>query len=371
MDALETTSTTAAPAEATASDAEGQSADASGGAEESAESRRERVIRRLREGRRERPASSASSPPVPDADGTDGAGATDGASDSADHAPGESEATEVAPKNNSEDRELELRLARVSRDLRDARADALEAREKVTRYETLTAKLAKAKGDPLAAVELLPELIGMDYGQLADAIIANESRFRDKHRYAELPADVREELELARKDRLARQDREKQEQDKAAQNERFTRYKQSAATFLETNRADYPLTHALGWGAGQIASEAIKRNSRDARAIATQLETNLRSELTEALSKPDVLRALVAVDRTLLGKIQQGLSSTNKPDKSHTAASFRSGSQGSAEGPRSLSNGATASDTAATQSHRDERRRRFAEAFKSTYGGGR
>jgi hypothetical protein len=274
-------------------------------------------------------------------------------------------------KASQEDRELELRLARVSRDLRDARADALEAREKVQRFDALAAKLAKAKGDPLLAVDMLPELIGMDYGQLADAIIANEDKFRNRHKYAELPPDVREELELARKERLSRTEREQEEQQKAAQTERFTRYKDSAATFLENNRTDYPLTHALGWGAGQIAREAITRNSRDARAIASQLETNLRSELTEALSKPEVLRALIAVDKTLVSKIQQGLSPT-QPNKSQTAASFRSGSQqGSMEGPRSLSNGATASDTAATQSHKSERRRRFAEAFKATYGGGR
>lgn len=374
MDALETTSTAAPIEAATASEAaEGQSADAAASGDESAESRRARVIRLLREGRRGRAQSAAAPPLTPAADeGPEGAEETEGAPDSPDASTGESGAAEVpaADKSSQEDRELELRLARVSRDLRDARADALEAREKVQRLDALTAKIQKAKGDPLAAVEMLPELIGMDYGQLADAIIANESRFRDKHKYAELPPDVREELEFARQERLSRTEREQQEQQKAAQTERFTRYKESAATFLENNRTDYPLTHALGWGAGQIAREAITRNSRDARAIASQLETNLRSELTEALSKPEVLRALIAVDKTLVGKIQQSLSTT-KPDKSHTAASFRSGSQqGSAEGPRSLTNGATASDTATTQSRKDERRRRFAEAFKATYSGG-
>lgn len=351
--------------------------------------RRQRLLSRLRNGAATEPSPpqrSEAAPPPSEESGT-----TDDASDSPSSEGSESEAAEVAPEaakpekpaekppekraaadREREDREAEVRLSRLSRELRDAKADALEAKEGARQYRELNEKLTRAKGDAYAAVQLLPELLGMDFGELADFVVANESRFKEQQRYAQLPPDVREELEAAKRDRVARETREREEGERTAREARFTTYRDSATRFLDTHKEDYPLAHAIGWAPQQIARSAIDRDTRDARPLLDELEKNLRSELTGAFSNAQVLTALIRDDAALADKVRQALAaaSPKKPEKSPAAASLRSGTTGATEGPSSLSNGVVASDTATSLSMREQRRRRVMEASKAwLYGG--
>lgn len=338
--------------------------------------RRERLLAKLRE--RSGAGDVGSSSP---------GGGSDAAPDSA-HEParepgaaGDSDAAdEQKPRPESreerEQKDLELRLSRVSRELREARAEALEAKEAVTQYRQLTDKIKRAKSDAYSAIQLMPELYGFDFGQLADFVVQNEGRFREQQKYSQLPPDVREEIELARRERQERHEKAQKEQAYQQEVERFTTYQKSAETFLESNKEDYPLSHAIGWAPGQIARTAIERGTRDARPLLDELEKNLRDQLVGAFGNAQVLRALVGHDRTLADKVRQALdsngsSSNVKPNKSPAAASFRSGTEQpiTREGPASISNGVASSDTADYQTRRDLRRQRVMEEAKRFFHG--
>ena len=339
--------------------------------------RRAKLLARLREGSAERQtdASSAANPPNNrhgEASST-GAGSTEEASASTG-----AEATEVPSDKPKEERDLELKLARMGRELRDAKADAIEAREKVDAHDKLVTKLMRARQDPHAMVSMLPELFGRDFGQIADWIVENEQQFRQSQRYAELPPELREEFELMKREREERRTREEREQSERAQSERFTSYQTSARKYIEDNRADYPLAASTEWAAEHIARAALQRGTRDARPLLEEFETNLRTELSGVLGKPELLRALLKSDPKLADAVRQaffngdGNNNTHKPNKSSAAASLRSGPTESADGPRSLHNGVTASDVAGSYDARAARKARITEALKARlYGGQR
>lgn len=338
--------------------------------------RRAKLIARLRG------ASSAANPPsnMASDESSAGAGSTDEASTSlrsadveASEVPDGDEAADAPREEHArpprdEEKDLELKLSRMSRELRDAKADMLEAREKVQAHDQLVSKIMRGRQDPHALVAMLPDLFGRDFGQIADWIVENEQHFRDRQRYAELPPDVREELEASRRERMERKQREARETEERTHNERVESYKTSAQRFITDNKADYPLAAAVDWSAQHIALAAIKRGTRDARPLLDELENNLRSELSAMLGKPELLRALLKSDTKLADSVRQAFfsSDTNKqPNKSSAAASLRSGPSASADGPRSLHNGVTASDVTGSYDARSARRTRIMEALKA------
>lgn len=340
--------------------------------------RRAKLLQRLREGSSQGSEASPSAHPPnhrPGDASSAGAGSTEEASASQG-----AEATEVQPdkqdkRERERDPDIELKLARMSRELRDARADAIEAKQKVDAHDQLVNKLMRARQDPHALVAMLPDLFGRDFGQIADWIVENEQHFRERQRYAELPPDVREELEASRKERMERKEREEREGTERAQRERYESYASSARKYIEDNRADYPLAASTEWAADHIARAAIQRGTRDARPLLEEFEKNLRTELSGVLGKPELLRALLKSDAKLADAVRQAFFSgdgqNQKPNKSSAAASLRSGPTASADGPRALHNGVTASDVAGSYDARAARKARITEALKaSLYGGG-
>lgn len=358
-------------------DAQGSGGDASPSPEPpqrlSPTERRAQLIARLREGREraaaERAASAGADAPSSEAQaGEDSSGAVTDHEDK-DRSEGDGKKKTERP---SEDRELELRAARLARELKDARADSVEYKPKAERYDAMVKKLEAAKGDAYQAVSLLPELLGMDFGQLAEFVVKNAGKFEESKRYAELPADLREELQLARQEREERTRREREASERDKQQKRFESYHQSVKSFLSEHADDYPLAAALEWAAGDVAQSALQRGTRDALPILKQLEENLGRELRRALSSDQVIRALVKSDKDLRTKIQAALGGLSESNKSPAPASMNGGASKpvTREGPATLTNGSTASDTASPLQRLDkaERKRQIAEAFRAQFG---
>lgn len=276
-----------------------------------------------------------------------------------------SESKEKAPK--SDDSEYALRLSRMQRELRDARADAVEATHKARALDALGEKLGKARGDAYALVNLLPELIGMDFGQLADYVVENESKFREQQRFAQLPREIREELDLARRERLERQRQREVESQRAYEADRFAGYRDSTKAFLEENRDEYPLSYAIGWAPEQIARAALERGTRDARGLLEELEGNLREQFSAAMSNEAIVGALVGRDAAIAEKLSKFLG--GRSNKGMAAASMRSGEQAYRSGADSLSNHSVSSDTSNYQSKREQRRQALMRNIRPFFDG--
>lgn len=268
------------------------------------------------------------------------------------------------------DRELELRVAKLSRELRDAKSDAIEWKPKAEKFDALMGKFEKSKGDPYAAVQLLPELFGMDFGQMADFVVKNADKFQESKRYADLPPDVREEVELARKERAERQEREKKATEEQQNVQRFTSYKTKVQSFLEQNADDYPLASALEWAAGDVAASCLRGNTKDALPVLRELEDTLRKNLSGAISNERVLKAL-ATDKELRAKIVAALGPTQEPkNRPLSGSSLQNGATEQRSGSATLTNRSTSSDTTAPQGRpsKEERRNRMAEAIRLQWG---
>lgn len=327
--------------------------------------RKAQLVERLRQGKERKAAErQASAPEQPAQTASESQEPAEAADDTK-----PSDAKPRAEEKKEPDRELELRVAKLARELRDAKADAIEFKPKAEKLDALLGKFEKAKGDPYAAVNLLPELFGMDFGQMADFVIKNQDKFQESKRYADLPPDLREEVEAAKRERQERAEREKQEAERERVKQRFTAYETKVKSFLEQNADDYPLSAALDWAAGDVAHNCLQRNTKDALPVVRELEGTLRKNLSGAISNERVFKALIA-DKELRTKIESHFKATQpKPNNSPlSGASLQNGAPEQRNGSATLTNRSTSSDTAAPQSgrpSRDQRKQQIMEAFKA------
>lgn len=333
----------------------------------SKQERRDQLVARLREGKERKQAERQAQQPAPQSSSEPTAEAKPDAEPAKDEKPAEK------PKAEERDRDIELKVSRLARELKDAKADAIEFKPKAEKYDALTGKIEKAKGDPFAVVNMLPELFGMDFGQMAEFVIKNQDKFQESKKYADLPPDIREEVELARKERQERAEREKREAEQSKLAAKFTAYETKVKSFLEENADDYPLAAATGWAAGQIARQVVDTGDRDAHSMLVKLEESLKKEILGAVSNDRVLKKLIAGDKELRAKIASALGLANESNnRPASGASLQNGApkseRNSGEGPATLTNRSTSSDTAAPttgRKSRAERVQQLSEAFRA------
>lgn len=272
-------------------------------------------------------------------------------------------AAKDADEKDTSDAKLEI--SKLKRAYKDARADLLEVKPQLDEYAALKADLEKAKGDPYHAVMVaLPKLLGMDFGQMTQWMLANEDKFSEGKKYADLPPDVREEIEQSRKDRKERAEREARESTERAQAEKLTKYKEKIGDFLAANDDEFPIVAASDWAADDLAKSALHSKTKlDVKAEAAALEALAKKNLTRELKKEKVLSTLFTSDpelRALAAKLA-GAPAATKSEKSQAVASLGNGdTQGAKDGPSTLTNRSAAADTStpprsATRSERVQR----------------
>jgi hypothetical protein len=330
--------------------------------------RKAELVRRLREGKEAKRAERQQQEPAAEAKPDEPAKAdADKSEVKADDKP-----EKPVEKKAEPDRDIELRAAKLARELKDAKADALEFKPKAEKFDALTGKIEKAKGDPYAVVNMLPELFGMDFGQMAEFVLKNQDKFQESKKFADLPPDVREEIELARKERVERQAREKEAAEHKARADKFSGYKSKLSEYLSGGGSeDYPLVSSLGWAVDQAALKLVQEDSRDAHAVLRKMEADAKEHFSDALSNEKLIKALVSNDKELRAKIANALGFANESNKSPpTGASLQNGAPKSErqDGPLTLTNRSTSSDTAASTSGRSsksERKQKIAEAFRA------
>lgn len=271
-----------------------------------------------------------------------------------------------APKKPDEDHELKLATAR--RELKNARADLLELKPLADKGKALEEQLAKAKEDPNAALAALKTLLGRDFGELTQWFFENKDKITTQQKYAELPPDVREEIELARKEREGRAAAAKQQEEQAAFVQKHANYSKKILEHLELHEEEYPLSAAFG---KQVADDVARwalsqKGSVDARARLQEHETALLQDFEASFSNAKLLKQLFA-KKPELRAVLAPLVGAAEPKKSPAVASLQPNGQPRVqEGPDTLTNRSASADTSepARPKSREERKREIREAFR-------
>lgn len=328
---------------------------------------RKAQILRLMHG--EQPAAKpAETAPAADTPASDAAESADARADAI-----EAETGKPAPaqKASETDVDYDLRLSALQRKLADREADLLEAKAVGDKFAALEQKLARAKEDPSAALGALKDLFGRDYGELTSWIVENADSIKQQQKYAELPPDVREKLERADKDLSERQAKEKTAREQEQRMERFTNYSAKLKTHLETHADDYPLCAASGWAADNIAAQIVDTGDKNAVPMLKKLEATLAKNLGDSV-KNDKLVGHLLKDPEIKAALAKHFANAAptapaaQTKKSPVAASRESDAPARSNGPTTLTNSSTASDTSAPPrpKTRDERKRSLVDAIR-------
>jgi hypothetical protein len=272
------------------------------------------------------------------------------------------------PAAKAPDDDHELKLATVKRELKNARADLLELKPLADKAKALEETLAKAKEDPSEALKALKSLLGRDFGELTQWFYESKDKIQTQQKYAELPPDVREEIQLARKEREARETAAKQQQEQAAYVARHTSYSKKIQEHLDLHEDDYPLSSAFGKMVADDVARwvASQKGAVDVRAKLQEYEGALLADFESSFSNDKLLKQLFAQKPELKARIAPHVGAP-EPKKSPAVASLQpNGQPRVSEGPTTLTNRSASADVSepARPKTREERKREIREAFR-------
>lgn len=199
-------------------------------------------------------------------------------------------------RKNESDKQYELRLARTLRDLKDAKAEALQEKRRAAEAEKKSAeaeakvadfekKLARAK-NPETVLDALEEF-GWTLESLARGVVDKKVAL-PKQKPAvdpELAAKI-ERLEKAEKDREAERVRTQSETQRRSDETKI-------ATYLKENPDKYPLLASFGEAAAaDVVAEAYATKASNAEPVLAKLEENLVRTVTTLLGNSVAAKAL-------------------------------------------------------------------------------
>lgn len=276
-----------------------------------------------------------------------------------------------APAKTEKTEDADLKLAATRRELKNAKADLLELKPLADKARQLDEQIAKAKEDPNLALGMLKQLLGRDYGELTSWIVENKEKIQAQQKYADLPPDVREEIEAARKDRLEREQRAKTEAEQRAFVEKHTKYSAKISEYVTTHEDEFPLSAAYGEDVAKDIARLVmaQKGPVDARALIAKYEADTLQGFTAALSNEKLVKHLLTKPE-IKSAIAKHLGATPEPKKSPQpgqAVTKPNGQPSSADVPRTLSNGTASADTSQrTPAHpsREQRKQEIREAFR-------
>jgi len=266
--------------------------------------------------------------------------------------------SEPEPKPKGQEKDLELDLAKAKRaaanaseDLRETRAELKALKERTTADD---ASRAKIKDDPVASLAAFKEIFGRSFGEYTRWLVENKATIESQQKYADLPPDVREELELAKQERAERVEQAAQ----AAQAAKSSKYSANVTQYLTDNAEDFPLASAAEWAAAHLVATHGVGKVRPEHIKA--FEEGLAKTYVKDFSNERVIEWIVNADEKVLAATQaaiaKALSKKQAPTKSPTVASPTNGTPAPADGPRGLSNSASPGTVVRSQDDKPTRK---------------
>jgi len=228
--------------------------------------------------------------------------------------------------------DLELKLSKQALKVSD-----LQAELRATREELKTAKsdgpakmLDGVKEDPLKAIGAFKEIFGRDFGEFSRWIVENADKIESSRKYATLPKEVREELELARKERAERTSTAEAE----ATRKQVSNYANNVALYLKENAEDYPIAFALDFSAGHLVEQFGVGKVKPEHIKA--YEKNITDTIVAVISQDNVLKHLIKSNDKVKEAVLAAVNAKSQSNSQGTAS--KKSSPTATEGPSSLSN---------------------------------
>lgn len=232
-------------------------------------------------------------------------------------------------KNDESDKQYELRLARTLRDLKDAKAEAVQEKKRATEAEKKAAdlekRIARAKS-PETVLEALEDF-GWSLESLAKGVVDKKVTIPGKK--ASLPPEMQARIDAleAQAKRLEEQEKNAEAQRQAAEKEKQAEEQRQAAektksehvskvkSYVTENAEDFPFLSAAEWAAAEAVERAYAKKAANVRPILEEMEAMLTTNVASMLKSDKAAKALFQASPDLRDAVMAALGvSAEKPE---------------------------------------------------------
>ncbi len=191
-------------------------------------------------------------------------------------------------RKNETDTQYELRVNKLLRDLRDAKAEALKASKDAQTAQAESKKLQKLLDDGKANPLKVLEHLGISYEDLTKGII--EEKYKPAHKRNDLPPEIMEKIE-----RLEAKEKEREaEALKASAQAQRKQHVSAVQKYIDDNAEDFPLAATMKWVAEDVVARGYATGGEfDALPLLQELESNLAANVGTLLGNDKATKALL------------------------------------------------------------------------------